>query len=186
MGEEGTIPQMREQIESLTADLAKARAGEEAAQSQVKTLTGQVIALEQGYSKAQGGLYAKVADGELTAEGFDAFATEQGLPQANASSGSTGDEADSSDEGNVPTDAPDGSADLANLARGGSRPGDSSGGASQEQMTRQEWQTLYQNDKAAAREAVRQGRVEIDPGNPWGDPRPVAPGVNPYAPTAQE
>lgn len=183
---EETIPQMREQIESLTADLTKARESEKAAQTQVKELTGQVIALGQGYTEAQGRLYAKIADEDLTAEGFDAFAQEQGLPRSGASSETEGEETEPTEEGGSPTPAPDGSADLGQMSRGGSRPGDSAGGATQEKMTRQEWQSLYQTDKNAAREAFRQGRVEVDPGGPFGDPRPVAPGTNPYAPSAQE
>lgn len=183
---EETIPQMREQIESLTADLTKARESEKTAQTQVKELTGQVIALGQGYTEAQGRLYAKVAEGDLTAEGFDAFAQEQGLPSSGASSEPEGGEGSSSEEDGSPTPAPDGSADLGQMSRGGSRPGDSAGGATQEKMTRQDWQSLYQTDKAAAREAFRQGRVEVDTNGPFGDPRPVAPGTNPYAPSAQE
>jgi hypothetical protein len=183
---EETIPQMREQIESLTADLAKARDSEKTALTQVRELSGQVIALGQGYTEAQGRLYAKVAEDELSAEGFDAFAQEQGLPRSGASSEPAGDESASTEEVNPPTTAPEGSAELSQMARSGSLPGDSAGGAQTEKMTRQAWQDLFQTDKNAAREAVRQGRVEIDPGNPFGDPRPVAPGVNPYAPSAQE
>lgn len=186
MSDDVNISQMREQIESLTADLGKARDNEKAALTQVRDLTGQVIALGQGFTAAQGGLYAKVSDGDLSAEGFDAFAQEQGLPKTQAGSGSTGDEGSSSEGGDVPTGGADVSADLSQLARGGSRPGDSAGGATAEKMTRQQWQALHQTDKPAAREALRRGQVEIDPGNPWGDPRPVAPGVNPYAPSAQE
>lgn len=180
---EETIPQMREQIESLTADLAKARDGEKAALGQVGELTGQVIALEQGYTKAQGGLYAKVAEGDLSAEGFDSFATEQGLPQAQASSEPAGEGEASESEGDPATQA-EGSTDLADMARGGSRPGESAGGATTERMTRQEWQELYANDPDSAREAVRQGRVEIASDNPFGEGRAVARGNNPYAPVA--
>jgi hypothetical protein len=177
---EESIPQMREQIESLTADLSSARASEETALGKVKDLTGQVIALEQGYTKAQGGLYAKVAEGDLSAEGFDVFAQEQGLPQRQAPASAEGGKSASADEGDPATPA-EGSSNLANMGRGGSRPGESAGGATTERMTRQEWQELHANDPAAAREAVRQGRVEIAKDNPFGDARAVAQGTNPYA-----
>ncbi len=176
---EETIPQMRETIESLTSDLKAARESESAALGQVKDLTGQVIALEQGYTKAQGGLYAKVAEGDLSAEGFDAFATEQGLP-ARAPSSAEGEGESSSEEGDLGTETP-GSSNLADMGRGGSRPGESAGGAGVERMTRQEWQELHANDPVAAREAVRQGRVEIASDNPFGDAQAVAAGSNPYA-----
>lgn len=175
---EETIPQMRETIDSLTTDLGKARDSENAALGQVKELTGQVIALGQGYSKAQGGLYAKVAEGDLSAEGFDSFATEQGLPQAQSNT-ETDSEEGSTDEGSSATDVA-GSADLAKMAGGGSQAGESAGGATTKQMTRSEWQELHASDPAAAREAVAKGRVEIARDNPFGDASAVAKGTNPY------
>lgn len=177
---EETIPQMRETIDSLTTDLGKARDSEKAALEQTAELTGQVIALEQGFSKAQGSLYAKVAEGELSAESFVAFAEEQGLPQSQATPGAEGEEGSGSEEGDLATPA-EGSADLANMARGGSRPGESAGGATSERMTRQEWQELYANDPDAAREAHAKGQVEISRDNPFGEGRAVARGTNPYA-----
>ncbi len=180
---EETIPQMREQIDSLKSDLKSAKEGESSASSEVRDLTGQVIALGQGFSKAQGGLYAKVTDGELSAESFDAFATEQGLPASKDLTGDEGDGDASADEGDPASSDDAGSADLAGMSRGTSRPGDSAGGASKELMTRAEWQDLHRTDPVAAKEAVRQGKVEISRDNPWGDGQPVAPGKNPYVPS---
>lgn len=185
MSEGENIPQMREQIESLTKDLTSSREKTAVVEKDNRRLLARDLAREQGYEASRGELFAAAnPDAEVTAENLDAFVQLHNLGKASESG--DGGAGSSSEGGNDPTGASNVSSDLAQMSRGGSRPGDSAGGATQEKMTRQAWQALHQTDKTAAREALRQGRVEIDPGNPWGDPRPVAPGVNPYAPSVQK
>jgi hypothetical protein len=179
---EETIPQMREQIDSQEADLSKARIEIKDLTKANRTLTARDVAREQGYEAKSGELFANAnPDADITAEALDTFVTDYGL----GSAGTDADEGDegSSDEGDPVTPAP-GSADLADMDRSGSRPGDSAGGATTELMSVTEWQDLYAKDPAAAKEAHRQGKVRISSDNPWGDAQAVAPGVNPYAPTA--
>ncbi len=178
---EETIPQMREQIDSVTGDLSKARDEIKSLTKENRTLTARDVAREQGYEAKSGELFANAnPEADITAEALDAFVTDYGLGAAKADDSGGGD--DSSDEGDPVIPAP-GSADLADMDRSGSRPGDSAGGATTEQMTVTEWQDLYAKDPAAAKEAHRQGKVQISSDNPWGDAQAVAPGVNPYAPS---
>jgi hypothetical protein len=177
---EETIPQMREQIESLTKDLTKVKDESVSLAKENRTLKARDIAREQGYDASRGDLFASAnPDADITAEALDQFVQNFNLGSA-PSGDEVKDEGAPSGEGDPPTGEPAGSGDLANMARGGSRPGDSAGGASPEKMTRQEWQELHANDPIAAREAVRQGQVEISSGNPFGDGRAVAVGANPY------
>jgi hypothetical protein len=178
---EETIPQMREQIDSLTSDLEKARTTVGDLTKDNRRLLARDVAREQGYDAKTGELFANSNPSvDVTAEALDAFVQEYpGLGKA-ASGDETGGEAPA--EGGDQTQGGDGtSPDLSQMSRGGSRPGDSAGGATQEMMTRQDWQALHANDPIAAQEAVRQGRVEISSGNPWGDAKSVAAGTNPYA-----
>jgi len=176
---EETIPQMREQIDSLTADLSKERTEREKLAKENRKLSARDVAREQGYSAKAGELFASAnPDAEITAEALDSFVVDYGLGVS--STGSTEEVTESSEEGENATEVA-GSADLGKMAGGGSRPGDSAGGATPERMTRSEWQELHANDPVAAREAVRQGRVEIARDNPFGDAQAVAVGANPYA-----
>ena len=178
---EETIPQMREQIDSQEVDLSKARAEIKSLTKANRTLTARDVAREQGYEAKSGELFANAnPDTDITAEALDAFVKDYGLGAAKTDDGDGGD--NPSKEGDPTTPTP-GSVDLADMDRSGSRPGDSAGGATTEQMTVTEWQELHAKDPAAAREAHRQGKVQISSGNPWGDAQSVAPGVNPYSPT---
>ncbi|MCI0558202.1 MAG: hypothetical protein MN733_06880 [Nitrososphaera sp.] len=172
-----TIPQMREQIEALVKDLDLAKSNASTLAKENRRLLARDVARDNGFAASRGDLFASVSDGDITAEGFLAFTQANDLAPLGSDSASTG----SSGGGDLTPSAPVGSADLSQMARGGSRPGDSAGGASQEKMSRQAWQELYANDPAAAREAVRQGRVEIASGNPFGDAKSVAAGRNPYS-----
>lgn len=176
---EETIPQMREQIEAMAKDLAKQKDESAALTKANRLLLARDVARDQGYAPSRGELFAAAnPDAEITAEALDAFVVANDLGSAKPVEGESSD--GSSDGGDPATDPQTGSADLADMARGGSRPGDSAGGATKEKMTRQEWQELHANDPVKAREAVRLGQVEISSGNPFGEGRAVAPGNNPF------
>jgi hypothetical protein len=179
MGDE-TIPQMREQIEAQAKDLESVKSANAALAKENRRLLARDVARDQGYAASRGDLFASVvSDGDITAEAFVSFAQANDLAPLTSDSG--GGSGGSEGEGDPAPDAPVGSADLSQMARGGSRPGDSAGGATREKMTRQQWQELHANDPVAAREAVRQGLVEIATGNPFGDAKAVAVGSNPYS-----
>ena len=182
---EETIPQMRDQIDTLN------KANKDLTSDNVR-LTGENRGFaardafrNEGYAANHGDLYAAAnPEGEITADGVNEFAGQFNLPKVEIVASAEGQEG-SADEGDQSSDEGAGSTDLADMARGGSRPGDSAGGASTESMTRAEWQSLMQSDPAAAKDAVRQGKVQISSDNPWGDGQPVAPGSNPYVPSVE-
>jgi hypothetical protein len=170
---------MREQLDSLTKDIGKVKDENASLAKENRLLKARDIAREAGFDPSRGELFASSnPEVEVTQEAVVEFVGKFNL--ASASSGAGSAEGASGGQGDPATDQPAGSADLTNMARGGSRPGDSAGGASTGKMTRQEWQELHANDPAKAREAVRQGQVEISSGNPFGDGRAVAVGANPY------
>jgi len=184
---EETIPQMREQIDNLTKSNKDLVQSAEKLAKDNRTLLARDVAREQGYAASRGDLFAaQNPDADITAEALDAFVQKFGLEAASQEGDGQDGQDDSSDGGDSSSGSEDGSSNLAGMSRSGSRPGDSAGGATQELMSRQEWQVLHANDPVAAREAVRQGRVAIARDNPWSDPKPVARGTNPYSPVASE
>ena len=175
---EETIPQMRERIDQLTKenkDLAKALPD---LQKENRVLKARDIFGEKGFPKTSGELFAaQYPDGEITDDQVTAFVDRYGIGQTDAP-----DPVDDppKDEGGSDPDPATGSADLANLSRGGSRAGDGgAGGSDTETLTRAEWQELYARDPAQAKAVARQGRVQITKDNTFSGEKP-GPG-NPYA-----
>ena len=180
---EETIPQMREALDKANARNKDLEKSVSELSGENRVLKARDIALGQGYEANSGELFAQAnPEADITAEALDAFIQKfPGLASQNEAAARAEGEGGASEEGESSTDGGAGSSSLADMARGGSRPGESAGGASQEMMTRQEWQELMANDPIAGREAVRQGRVAIASDNPFGDAKAVAVGRNPYA-----
>jgi hypothetical protein len=182
---EETIPQMREQIDNLTKSNKDLISSNEKLVSENRGFAARDAFRDEGYAANHGDLYAAAnPEGDITTDGVNEFAGQFNLQKIEPESKGSGSD-DGSDEGGDDTDgdAP-GSTALADMQRGSSSSGDGSGGAGPEKMTQAEWQALHQTDPAAAKEAVRQGRVVISKDNPWLDGKPVQPGMNPYAPQA--
>lgn len=181
---EETIPQMRDQIDSLTKTNKDLASTNKQLIVDVRGFAARDAFRDEGYAANHGDLYAaQNPEGDITADLVNEFAGRFNLgkvePDGDGDDGGEG----SSDEGDQSSTEGAGSTDLADMARGGSRPGDSAGGATSEPMTRATWQDLMQTDPAAGREAVRQGKVQVSKDNPWlHDGQPVTPGNNPYVP----
>ena len=186
MGEE-TIPQMQERIDAQNKEIAGQTKTIHDLNKENRRLLARDVAREKGYDASAGELFASAnPETDITEESLAEFITKfPGLAGGGAASagGESTEAADGGDEAEQPAA---GSSDLSKLARGGSRSGDSADGAAQQTMTIQEWQELQVTDPAAGKEAIRQGRVQISRGNPYGDQTPVPAGVNPYQPSAQE
>lgn len=175
---EETIPQMRETIERLQKDLKAAQAKQAELETTNRSLSAREVAREANFDPKVGELYAKTADGDLTAEGLTAFATDLGLPSALAPAVESS-EAPVEVEGSAP-EAP-GGAELAEMSRGGSSNSPGAGSATEETMTRAEWTELSRTDPVAARDALAKGKVRISRNNPYaGDTQ--RPG-NPFIPS---
>jgi hypothetical protein len=181
---EETIPQMRDQIDTLNKANKDLTADVDRLTGENRGFAARDAFRNEGYAANHGDLYAAAnPEGDITADGVNEFAGQFNLPKLELEVSTEGDEG-STEEGDQSLDGGAGSTDLADMARGGSRPGESAGGASPESMTRAEWQVLMQSDPAAGQEAVRQGKVQISRDNPWGDGQPVTPGSNPYNPSS--
>jgi hypothetical protein len=170
---EETIPQMREQIDSLSKELKTLRATNTDLEKAKRVLTTKDIFRNEGYSPSHAELFVSMnPEGDVTKEAIVEFVGQYGLVAEKTSE--EGQEV-SNDEGSETGNAP-GSEDLATMSRGGSGSGEgSAGGAVGKDMTRQEWQRLYAQNPAEAQNALRQGRVQFS------DSTPVPSGVNPYA-----
>jgi hypothetical protein len=182
---EETIPQMRDQIDTLNKANKDLAAEAVRLAGENRGFAARDAFRDEGYAANHGDLYAAAnPEGDITADGVNEFASQFNLPKVDVVASTEGDEG-SEGEGDQSSTEGVGSTDLADMARGGSRPGESAGGASSESMTSAEWQVLMQTDPAAGKEAVRQGKVQISKDNPWGDGQPVAPGTNPYVPSVE-
>lgn len=179
---EETIPQMREQIAALEKQLKEANRTLASQATENRVLKARDVFGAQGFDPKAGELFAaQNPDGDITPEAVNAFVEAYGVGKAGAPS-SQGDAADVDGGESDPAPAP-GASDLAKLNRGGSRAGDGgSGGPSTQPMTRQEWQSLYAKDPAAAQAAVRQGRVQVSKDNVYVGEPTVG---NPYAPRSE-
>jgi len=175
MSNEETIPQLRERIDQQNKQIAGLRKQN----GELRTVAASAAFESAGYRPEAGALYESVAGDEFvvpTTEAVEAFASQYNLGKVSTAAPSEGSgepapvEEEEQDE--VPAE-PDRSA-LAALSRSGSSAGGSAGGASTEQMTRAEWIKLSQSDRAAADQALRQGKVQLS-GND-----PVPRGTNPY------
>ena len=177
---EETIPQMRDRIDSLDKANKDLTSDNARLTGENRSFAARDAFREQGYAANHGDLYAAShPEGDITADGVNEFAGQFNLPKVELVASSDDGEGSTEEGDQSSEDA--GSTELADMARGGSRPGDSAGGATSDSMTRAEWQTLMQSDPVAGREAVSQGKVQISRDNPWSDGQPVTPGSNPYA-----
>lgn len=178
---EETIPQMRDQIDSLTKANKEAQSTISTLAKENRTLSARDLFRDKGLDPKTATLFVGQHEGDITPEAVDAFATEFGFGPV-SSEGAADDSQEDATDGATSDPAPaPGSTDLGKLARGGSGAGDGgAGGSNVETLTRAEYQELATRDPAAAKEAVRLGRVQISKDNVYSGVRPN-PG-NPYAP----
>lgn len=172
MSAEENIPQMRETIERLSQDNAKAEKSISDLNSQLRVRDAREAFRGEGYNPKHGDLYAAVnPEGDITAEAVVSFADEQGLVVLEVNQESSGDSGSDTSGDDVEADK------LSNMSGGGSRAGEGgAGGASPDTLTRTQWKELYRTDQAAAQAAITSGRVEISK-----DDSGSVPGTNPYA-----
>ncbi len=184
---EETIPQMRETIDNLNKSNKDLTSANETLTTENRGFAARDAFRNEGYAANHGDLFAaKNPEGDITVDAVNEFAGQFNLTKVELETDESGSD-EGSDEGGDGTDgdAP-GSKALAGMQRGGSSSGDGAGGASVEKMTQADWQALHATDPAAAKEAVRQGRVAISNDNPWLDGKPAQAGMNPYAPQMLE
>ena len=180
---EETIPQMREALDNANKSIKDLTATNEKLTTDNRGFAARDAFRNEGYAANHGDLYAASnPEGEITVDAVNEFAGQFNLTKVETAvvedvtedaDGGAGDGTDAS--------AP-GSTDLGKMDRGGSSSSDGTGGVAPEKMTIPEWQALMQSDPVAGEEAQRQGRVAVSGDNPWVDGKPVAPGLNPYAP----
>jgi len=167
---EETIPQMREQIDSLAKQVKELTQSNTGLVTDNRILAAKDVFRNEGLPPTHAELFVlKNPEGEATKEAVAAFVEEYGLlSSVSVASGEV-------PSGEAPgADAP-GSEGLANLARGGSGSGEGGvEGAAGQTMTRQEWQNLYAQDPSAAKQAYLQGQVRTSADTP------VPAGTNPY------
>lgn len=179
-----TIPQMRETIESLQKAVKEKDESIGKLNGDLRVRDAREAFRKAGFNPKHGDLFAdKNPEGEITEQSVKDFAVSWDLAPA-ASEGGDG---DSSDGGDSTSDVDDGTDALGSLARGGTRAGEGGGGsATQQTLTRQEWQELQVTDPVAASQALSQGRVLISTsGNLKAGQTPVR-GGNPYEPQVAE
>lgn len=156
-----SVPQMRERIDQQNEQL-KAREQElQELKSQLRTANARELFREQGLSPKHAELFAATnPEGELTPESVQEFATSYGLaPQA----------AEPSEAGDTPepqTTEDDPGEGLSAFSGAGSR-GQAGDAATPRttKMTRDEWKALRDRDPAAAKVAIANGQVELNPNN---------------------
>lgn len=159
MAESDTIPQMREQIEKLQADIKKQQDTASELSKENRLLKARDVFRQQGYDPVHGELFATSTEGEITAEAVDGFASKYGLVPTSSADESPAD---------VEASADDQSDSLSSFSRAGSGPGSgAAAGPTDNTLTRPEWIELQKSNPAAAKEAVAAGRVQLRADNPW-------------------
>jgi len=146
MGNEDTIPQMRERIDQQNEQLRKLEADN-------RKLIARETFREAGLKPEHGDLFAaQDAKSDITVDTVKAFATQFGLVEeeapvedtpAPAETGASADEA------------------LTQMSSGGSGAGEGGAASTKQRMTRDEWTELSKTDPAAARQALLEGQVQL-------------------------
>ncbi len=179
---EETIPQMRETIDRITGERNTALKQVTKLEADLHVRDAREAFRTGGYDPRHGDLFASHnPDTEISAENVATFADEWNLGAVDSQKSST-------EEGDQTVQVDDGSEALAGMTGGGTTSGDGgSDGATNEKMTRSDWQKLMMSDPAAAKEAAVSGRVKISGDNPWlGSDRDRTPsGTNPYVTLAE-
>lgn len=155
-----TVPQMRERIDQQNEQL-KAKEQELAElKAQLRTSNARELFREQGLSPKHAELFAATnPEGELTPEAVQEFATSYGL-------------ATPADEPSEAAEAPqegtteDPGEGLSAFSGAGSQ-GQAGEAATprKTKLTRDEWKALQKSDPAAAKNALLNGQVELNPNN---------------------
>lgn len=156
---EETVPQMRERIEEQNRELSKLR-------KENRTLSAKELFREKGYSPSHAELFTSSYEGDLTVEAVEDFVTKFDLAPAVPDEPKSAPEEEPQKEEEAP--APDPGEGLSQFSGGGSRGG--SGGAAtpgSKTLTKDQWKELQKSDPAAAKLALLQGRVELNPNNPF-------------------
>lgn len=175
MSTEETIPQQRERIDRQNKEIAGLRKQNK----ELRTVAAKAAFEAAGYNPDVGALYEGAQGEEFvvpTTEAVAAFADQYGLGKLSpeATTEGTGESVSNEEEEQSASQEAPGSENLDKLSRSGSSAGAGAGGAGSEKMSRAEWIKLSQTDKAAAENALRQGKVQLS-----GD-TPVLQGTNPY------
>ena len=179
-GTEGVVEQreridtLNETVQGLEGDLAKEVA-------KVRVFEARDIARGADLPPEYGDLLAADVERQIDADSMTEFAAKYNLVPGPTAKIDEGGEASEDLEGKTAeTPEAQGSAQLAQMAGGSSSAGEGGqGGQPNQKMTRQEWIQLMKSNPAAAAEALRQGRVIVDPSNPYLDQPEEAVG-NPY------
>lgn len=156
-----TIPQMRERIDAQNKELKRLRDENSKYGAETRRLQARDAFREAGYQPVHGDLFAaQYPEGEIAPDSIAGFAQTYGLTPVAPK--------EPAPEGEAETGAPAERA-LAGMSRSGSRPGE--GGlpptTTDRSMTRDDWLALSKSDPAAARKAVKEGRVQIRKDNPF-------------------
>lgn len=166
MSTEETIPQMRDRIDAQNKQLSGLRKQNQ----ELRTVAAESTFEAAGYNPKHAALFVtQTAEAGTipTSEVVEAFAGEWDLAKVKVDkqeqSGESSEPVEA-EEQDAPQRAP-GSA-LDPMSRSGSSTGAGAGGAGSEAMTRQEWIQLSKTDKAAAENALRQGRVQLSGDTP--------------------
>lgn len=172
MADDPGIPELRNQVDSLSKDIAKERDRAATAEARVRTLEARDAFDSAGYAKAHGDLWATSnPQGEIPDEAaIHAFAAQYKLQLVNESApASTGEGEAAGGAGGAPEgNESDGRESAALMGNAGSRAGvKAQPSSSEEQMSITEWESLSRSDPEAARRAVREGRVALSDSNPW-------------------
>lgn len=163
MAEQESVPQMRERIEAQNTELSGLRKENQELTQNVRTLTAKEMFRNKGLTPTHAELFTSAnPEGDITEESVDEFVTKFDLQPTPVSETSESEEAPAEET----EAAPDPGEGLDAFSGGGSRSG--SGGAAtpgSKTMTKAEWRDLQASDPAAAKEALLQGRVELNPNN---------------------
>ena len=168
----GRIDELNGTVKDLESELAKAT-------SQVRVFEARDVARGVDLPPEYGDLLAADVERQIDADSMSEFAAKYNLVPGTLTK--TEEPKTEEVEGKpAESPAPVGSTQLAGMTGGSSSAGDGGqGGHQPESMTRQAWYQLKKANPAEAAEALRQGRVQVDPTNPYLD-QPEEVVGNPY------
>lgn len=175
MSEELTLAQLRDEYETLQKDHGKLKTAHENTVKENRQLKASQAFTEAGLPANLSDLFiTAVPDGDISVDAVKAFAEKYGVGSSEAPAG---EETESKTEETTPP-ATDG---LKNLARVGSGSGE--GGqqtAGTKTLTSREFVDQLRTDKAAAQQALAEGRVVLRDDNPMARDRVSMGTVNPF------
>ena len=159
---ENAPEELRKHADQLEKDLATSQAALEVSLGENRKHNAETAFTDAGFDAKFADLYlGTVEDGEITSDAISTWAGTYGLEPSGEP------KTEEAPKETQATESPESSTGLEAMGRGGSSPGGGKAPVTDETMTVQAWQELYDKDPDAAKQAVTDGKIQLRKANPF-------------------